>query len=93
MAKRKTPKVKNLKPTSITEEQLNAIKSIVSPISKIQTELGRIETQKHIMLHQITKLQESLQEEQTALEKQYGKVNVNINDGSITYPQDEQADS
>ena len=93
MAKRKTPKVKNLKPTSITEEQLNAIKSIVSPISKIQTELGRIEPQKHIMLHQITKLQESLQEEQTALEKQYGKVNVNINDGSITYPQDEQADS
>ena len=93
MAKRKTPKVKNLKPTSITEEQLNAIKSIVSPISKIQTELGRIETQKHIMLHQITKLQESLQEENVALEKQYGKVNVNINDGSITYPQDEQADS
>ena len=49
-------------------------------------------TQKHAILHQITKLQESLQEEQVALEKEYGKVNINIQDGTIQYPEDEQAD-
>ena len=56
-------------------------------------ELGRIETTKHAMLHQVIKLQESLQEENVALRKEYGEVNININDGTITYPEDAKANS
>jgi len=89
----KKEKVVDLKPTNITEEQLKAIQDIVSPINQIQMEIGRMATQKHMMLHQITKLQESLQEKQVALEKEYGKVNINIQTGEIAYPEDEQADS
>jgi hypothetical protein len=89
----KKEEVVDLKPTSITEEQLKAIQEIVSPINNMQMELGRMATQKHMILHQITKLQESLQEEQVALEKEYGKVNINIQTGEIAYPEDEQADS
>lgn len=81
----KKEKVVDLKPTSITEEQLKAIQDIVSPINQIQMEMGRMATQKHMMLHQITKLQESLKEEQVALEKEYGKVNINISTGEIDY--------
>ena len=87
----KKEEVVDLKPTSITEEQLKAIQDLVSPINQIQMEMGRMATQKHALLHQITKLQESLQEEQTSLEKQYGKVNINIQTGEISYPEDEQA--
>ena len=87
----KKEEVVDLKPTSITEEQLKAIQELVSPINQLQMEMGRMATQKHMMLHQITKLQESLQEEQTSLEKQYGKVNINIQTGEISYPEDEQA--
>ena len=86
----KNEEVVDLKPTNITEEQLKAIQDLVSPINQIQMEMGRMATQKHALLHQITKLQESLQEEQTALEKQYGKVNINIQTGEISYPEDEQ---
>jgi len=86
----KKEEVVDLKPTNITEEQLKAIQELVSPINQIQMEIGRMATQKHMMLHQITKLQESLQEEQTSLEKQYGKVNINIQTGEISYPEDEQ---
>ena len=86
----KKEEVVDLKPTNITEEQLKAIQDLVSPINQIQMEMGRMATQKHALLHQITKLQESLQEEQTALEKQYGKVNINIQTGEISYPEDEQ---
>jgi|TARA_R110000824_G_scaffold79945_2_gene201303 hypothetical protein len=93
MAKRKTPKVKDLRPTSITKEQLQAIQQIVQPINNMQMELGRIETTKHAMLHQVIKLQESLQEENVALRKEYGEVNININDGTITYPEDAKANS
>lgn len=86
----KNEEVVDLKPTNITEEQLKAIQDLVSPINQIQMEMGRMATQKHALLHQITKLQESLQEEQTSLEKQYGKVNINIQTGEISYPEDEQ---
>ena len=89
MAKRKTPKAKDLKPTSITKEQLESIRNIITPINNLQVEIGRIETQKHLMLHKITMLQESLQEENTALTKQYGNVKVNIEDGTIKYPESE----
>ena len=76
---------KKEKPTNITEEQLKAIQEIVSPINQIQMELGRMEARKHVLCHQIGQLQESLQEEQTALEKEYGKVNINIQTGEINY--------
>ena len=89
----KKEEVVDLKPTSISEEQLKAIQDIVSPINQMQMDLGRMATQKHVILHQITKLQESLQEEQVALEKEYGKVNINIQTGELSYPEDEQANS
>ena len=88
----KNEEVVDLKPTNITEEQLKAIQEIVAPINNMQMELGRIATQKHMILHQIGKLQESLQEEQVALEKEYGKVNINIQTGELSYPEDEQTD-
>ena len=84
MAKNKK-KVVDLKPTNITDEQLKAIQDIVSPINNIQMELGRIESRKHMLCHQVSQLQESLQEEQVALEKEYGKVNINIQNGEIEY--------
>jgi len=90
MAKKKE-KVVDLKPTNITDEQLKAIQEIISPINNMQMELGRIESRKHMMLHQVSQLQESLQEEQVALEKEYGKVNINIQTGEINY--DVEADS
>ena len=90
MAKKKEKAV-DLKPTNITDEQLKAIQDIISPINNMQMELGRIESRKHMMLHQVSQLQESLQEEQVALEKEYGKVNINIQTGEINY--DVEADS
>jgi allophanate hydrolase subunit 1 len=84
MAKKKEKAV-DLKPTNITDEQLKAIQDIISPINNMQIELGRIESRKHMMLHQVSQLQESLQEEQVALEKEYGKVNINIQTGEINY--------
>ena len=81
----KKEKVVDLKPTSITDEQLKTIQEIVAPINNIQTEIGRIESRKHMLCHQVTELQKSMQEEQVALEKQYGQVNINISTGEINY--------
>ena len=94
MAKRKTEKVVDLKPTNITDEQLKSIQDIVSPINNAQVEIGRIESRKHMLCHdiamlqeklQVTELQNSLSEKQVELEKEYGKVNINIQTGEISY--------
>jgi len=89
----KKEKVVDLKPTQVTEEQLKSIQDLVSPINNAQMEMGRMATQKHMLLHQVSELQKKLQEEQAKLEEEYGKVNINIQTGAIEYPEDEQADS
>tara|TARA_Y100000385_G_scaffold275446_1_gene319846 strand:- start:457 stop:729 length:273 start_codon:yes stop_codon:yes gene_type:complete len=84
MAKKKE-KVVDLKPTSVTDEQLKSIQDIVSPINNAQMELGRIECRKHALCHDVATLQEKLQVIQKELEEQYGTVNVNIQTGEINY--------
>ena len=53
-------------------------------------EIGRHETAKHGLCHQVAGFQDELKLLQTELEKEYGTVNVNIEDGTIIYQEDEQ---
>ena len=68
----------------ITEEQLKSIQGLVGQINNGQLQIGQLETQKHALLHQIAEVQKMLKDNQDELEKEYGKVNVNIQDGTIT---------
>ena len=57
----KTKKVVDLKPTKVTDEQLKRIQDTVSSINKGQMEVGKLETNKHALIHQISGYQEALQ--------------------------------
>ena len=85
MAKRKTPKVKDLRPTSITDDHLKSIQEIVSDINKLNLDTGRLEAQKHVMMHALSDHQNKLNELQAELKEEYGTINVNINSGEINY--------
>ena len=78
-------KVVDLKPTSVTDEQLKSIQEIVSNINQYNLEVGRIESQKYNILHSLRLKQEDLSKLQKELEEQYGTVNVNIQTGEINY--------
>ena len=82
----------NPKPEKITTPQLEKVQKVVSDINRAQMEVGRLETQKHMLLHDVTQLQVLLKEVQEELEKEYGTVDISIEDGSIKYPDNEQAD-
>ncbi len=84
MAKRKTPKVANLRPEKITEEQLKKVQETVNGINRGNLEIGSMEVKKHEMMHGIAGLRDQLKVLQAEFEKEYGKVNVNIQDGTIT---------
>ena len=82
----------NPKPEKITPSQLEKVQKAVSDINRAQMEIGRLETQKHMLNHEVVKLQDVLKEIQDELEKDYGTVDISIEDGSIKYPDNEQAD-
>ena len=88
----KKEKLVDLKPEKVTDEQLNKIQTIVSNINKAQMEIGRYEAAKHNLLHTVQSLQSELKLVQDELVKDYGTVNINIENGTIQYPDNEQAD-
>ena len=76
----------------ITEEQLKSIQDLVGQINNGQLQIGQLETQKHALLHQTAEVQKILKDNQDELEKEYGKVNVNIQDGTITPIEEQEGD-
>ena len=66
----------------IKEEQLKSLQEKVGAIQNLQAQIGGIEMQKHMALHQVAAAQEDLQKLQAELEQEYGKVSINIQDGT-----------
>ena len=89
MAKRKTPKVKDLRPEKITKEQLGKMQNVVRAINEGQQQLGMLESQKHALLHDVMQLQGVIGKIQQELKEEYGNIDINISDGAIKYLQDE----
>ena len=67
----------------ISEEQLKELQGHVNKINQAQLQLGGLESQKHSLLHAVVNMQTELTEFQNKLEEEYGKVSVNIQDGTI----------
>ena len=53
-------------------------------------DLGQMEMNKHHILHGLADLNDSLLELQEEFKKEYNTINIDINDGTINYPSDEQ---
>ena len=90
---KKIKELKGIKPEKVTDAQLKRIQETVSVINRAHSEIGSIETKKHALMHQVSTSQETLHVLQTELEKEYGTVDININDGTINYKEDVQANS
>tara|TARA_B100001564_G_scaffold256687_1_gene218559 strand:- start:43 stop:330 length:288 start_codon:yes stop_codon:yes gene_type:complete len=88
MAKKKKEKVVDLKPQNVTEEELTRLQNLVNGLNRTQMEIGSIEGRKHQMLHQVIQLQSQMQQLQKTFEETYGKVDINITDGAISYQED-----
>ena len=66
----------------IKDEQLKELQDLIGKINQGQIQIGQLETQKHTLLHQLSEIQQELQKFQESLEKEYGKISINIQDGS-----------
>ena len=80
---------KKTKDLKISDDQLKGLQELVNQINNAQLSVGQVETQKAGMMAAIGELQMKLRTMQGSLEDEYGKVTINIQDGSIKEIEDE----
>ena len=73
----------------IKEEQLTKLQGLVNQINQLQMELGQVESRKYDIIGSIPMVRKELNEFQNELEEEYGKVSINIQDGTIKDVEDE----
>ena len=74
----------------LTEEQLKDLQELVGKINQASSQIGNLELQKQGFIGQAAEHQRDLNKLQEKLEKAYGKVQIDINDGSFK-PIEEEA--
>jgi len=68
----------------ITEQELKELQEQEQKKQAIVHDLGVIELQKHEFLHIFASIQQEQAESKKQLEEKYGKINVDLKDGSYT---------
>ena len=68
----------------IKEEELKTIQEQQAKLNELVHNIGLLESQKHGLLHEIAAANKDIEEYKTVLEKEYGAININVEDGTYT---------
>ena len=82
----------DLKPKAdkISDKHLKEMQDAVNVINSIQFNIGKIEGQKHTLLHDLGISQKKILEMQDVFSKEYGSFDINIADGTINWDKNEK---
>jgi hypothetical protein len=76
--------------SKIKQEELEQLQDQEKKKGAILRDLGILETQKHQLLHAFAIIQDEQDKLKVALEDAYGKINVNLEDGSYELVPEEE---
>ncbi len=68
----------------IKKEQLEGIVKHQEELNSIINNIGIIETQKHALLHKVAEVNKDLEEQKSLIEKEYGKISIDLETGEYT---------
>ena len=68
----------------ITEEQLTTIKEQQLKLNELLNQIGVLEANKHSLLHELAGVNKDIEDYKSVLEKEYGAININLEDGTYT---------
>ena len=93
MAKRKTlkaDKIVDLKPKAekISEQELAKLQATIKTIDQLTGDVGRMEVQKYGLMKAMGKVQQNIETIRQEFNNKYGTDNINIQDGTIGYPEE-----
>ena len=66
----------------ITEKELEQLVSLKSKQDQTVFNIGALESQKHSALHSLAEINQEIENNKKALEDKYGKVSINLQDGT-----------
>ena len=78
------------KPEKLTENQLARLQSTIKTIDQLTQQVGEIEVRKYGLIKAMENVQQRVQALRQEFFKEYGTDNINIQDGTITYPEENQ---
>ena len=73
------------KADKISEEHLKRVQDSVNAVNGLQFNIGKIEVQKHELLHSIAGSRDELVVLKNEFKNEYGTFDINIQDGTINY--------
>ena len=68
--------------SKITKEELKDLQELQGKLNAIKHDIGLLETQKHSLLHMYAEEIAKQEESKKKLEESYGKINIDLKDGS-----------
>ena len=74
----------------ITDEELELIREQQTKIAQIKQDIGTLELRKHEVMIIMLDVNQEVEETKTTLEKKYGRVNINLDDGTYTDVEEEK---
>ena len=77
--------------SKITKEQLEKLQESQKKYAAIKHDLGQLEVQKHGLLHLWAGIQEEDNKFKQELEEEYGKININLEDGTYEEIKEEES--
>ena len=78
------------KELKITEEQLKKVQAQVKVRTQLIADIGAVEAQKHELLHALNNVMQKTKETADELEEEYGKININLEDGTYEVIKEEE---
>lgn len=68
--------------SKITEEELSQLRDQETKKNAIKLDLGTLDIQRHTLMHAFAQVQDEQNKLKAEMEDKYGKINVNLDDGS-----------
>ena len=88
----KKEKMVDLKPKAdkISDEHLKELQGILNITNNLQFNIGKLEGQKHSLLHELSMAQKKVIEMQDKFSKEYGTFDINVIDCTINKEKNEK---
>ena len=80
------------KELKITEEQLQKVQAQVKVRGQLISDIGAAEAQKQELRHAWNNVMQKTKETADELEKEYGKININLEDGTYEVIKEEEVE-
>ena len=68
----------------IKEEELKTIQEQQTKLNDLLNKIGVLEANKHGLLHEMAGVNQEIEKFKKELEKEYGAININLEDGTYT---------